>query len=197
VWQDLSKNEFIYPCHGHEYVLKGSQLLQTSLSFRSSETAVSSSTSNISSETNSTSSVDSVNAPVIPRKKNQSWSSFRDLREYQVYEAKTVGEFAGKAANAATQTEDKGRGRGEDREEAEEYCEGSTAITELSGEEVSLAFSKSLERSMKDDGSADTRNQTVESDRPSGRMKPSTVLMQLIRCGSRRIRDCELTASKD
>jgi hypothetical protein len=42
---------------------------------------------------------------------------------YQVYEAKTVGEFAGKAANAATQTEDKG---GEDREEAEEYCKGST-----------------------------------------------------------------------
>lgn len=197
MWQDLSKNEFIYPCHGREYVLKGSQLLQTSLSCRSYETVLSSSTSNISSETNSTSSVDSVNArPVIPRKKNQSWSSFHDLREYQVYEAKIVGEFAGKAANAATQTEDKGRGRGEDREEAEE-CEGSAAITELSGE-VTLAFSKSLERSRKVDGSADSRNQTVESDhRPSGRMKPSTVLMQLIRCGSRRIGDCELTASKD
>jgi hypothetical protein len=50
---------------------------------------------------------------------------------------------------------------------------------------------------MKVDGSADTGNQTVESDRPSGGMKPSTVLMQLIRCGSRRIRDSELTASKD
>jgi hypothetical protein len=197
VWQDLSKNEFIYPCHGHEYVLKGSRLLETSLSFRSYETAVSSSTSNISSETNS-SSVDSNIAPVIPRKKNQSWSSYDDLGEYQVYKAKAVGEFAGKAANAATQTEDKGRQkRGKDSEEAEDQCEGSTAITGLSREEDSLAFSKSLERSMKVDGSADTGNQTVESDRPSGGMKPSTVLMQLIRCGSRRIRDSELTASKD
>lgn len=134
--------------------------------------------------------MDSNIAPVIPRKKNQSWSSYDDLREYQVYKAKTVGEFAGKAANAATQTEDKGRQkRGKDSEEAEDHqCEGSTAITDqLSREEDSLAFSKSLERSMKVDGSADTGNQTVESDRPSGRMKPSTVLMQLIKCGSRRI----------
>lgn len=144
------------------------------------------------------SSVDSNAAPVIPRKKNQSWSSYDDLREYhQVYKAKTVGEFAGKAANAATQTEDKGRQRGKDSEEAEE-CEGiTTVITDLnhliSGEEVSLALSKSS--SFRGLGSL---KRSMESDRPGGRMKPSTVLMQLIRCGSRRIRDCELsTASKD
>lgn len=199
VWQDLSKNDLIYPCHRHEYVLKGSQLLETSLSFRSYET-VSSSTSNISSETKS-SSIDS-DAQVLPRKKNPSWSSFEELREYQFYKAKTGGEFAGKGTNAATQTEDKGRQRRKDREEVQE-CEG-TAVTKPSGEEVSLAFSKSgfgglgsLETSSKVEGSAATRNQTLESDRPSGRLKPATVLMQLIRCGSQRIKDCDLTGSKD
>ncbi|XP_041000420.1 protein SOSEKI 2-like [Juglans microcarpa x Juglans regia] len=187
VWQDLSKNEFIYPCHGHEYILKGSQLLETSLSFRSYERASSSSSmSNISTETKS-SSVDS-NVPAILRKKNQSWSSFEDLREYQVYKAKTAAEFAEKAANAATQTEDhKGRPRGKDIEEMEGSGE-----TKPSAEEVSKSLSKSsLEKCSKiDNGSADSGIPTVEHDRlPSGRMKASTVLMQLIGCGSRRIKD--------
>ncbi|KAF5453524.1 hypothetical protein F2P56_028421 [Juglans regia] len=187
VWQDLSKNEFIYPCHGHEYILKGSQLLETCLSFRSYERASSSSsTSNISTETNS-SSVDS-NVPAILRKKNQSWSSCEDLREYQVYKAKTAAEFAEKAANAATQTEvHKGRPRGKDIEEMEGSGE-----TKPSAEEVSSSLSKSsLEKCSKiDNGSADSGIPTVEHDRlPSGRMKASTVLMQLIGCGSRRIKD--------
>ncbi|KAI3471462.1 hypothetical protein Pfo_030942 [Paulownia fortunei] len=31
VWHDLSENDFIYPAHGHEYVLKGSELLEHTL----------------------------------------------------------------------------------------------------------------------------------------------------------------------
>ncbi|KAG2723682.1 hypothetical protein I3760_02G180800 [Carya illinoinensis] len=183
VWQDLSKNEVIYPCHGHEYILKGSQLLETSLSFRSYERASSSSsTSKISTETNS-SSVDS-NVPAILRKKNRSWSSFEDLREYQVYKAKTAAEFAEKAANAATQTEDhKERPRGKDIEEM-----GGSGETKPSAEESKSSLEKCSK--INDNGSADLGNPTVEHGRlPSGRMKASTVLMQLIGCGSRRIKD--------
>ncbi|XP_019159730.1 PREDICTED: protein UPSTREAM OF FLC-like isoform X2 [Ipomoea nil] len=29
VWQDLEENDFIYPAHGHEYILKGSELIIT------------------------------------------------------------------------------------------------------------------------------------------------------------------------
>lgn len=183
MWQDLSKNEVIYPCHGHEYILKGSQLLETSLSFRSYERASSSSsTSKISTETNS-SSVDS-NVPAILRKKNRSWSSFEDLREYQVYKAKTAAEFAEKAANAATQTEDhKERPRGKDIEEM-----GGSGETKPSAEESKSSLEKCSK--INDNGSADLGNPTVEHGRlPSGRMKASTVLMQLIGCGSRRIKD--------
>nr|GMD22556.1 protein upstream of flc [Ipomoea batatas] len=37
VWQDLDENDFIYPAHGHEYILKGSELMMTHSS--SQETA--------------------------------------------------------------------------------------------------------------------------------------------------------------
>ncbi|KAG7993072.1 hypothetical protein I3843_02G159000, partial [Carya illinoinensis] len=162
---------------------RSSQLLETSLSFRSYERASSSSsTSKISTETNS-SSVDS-NVPAILRKKNRSWSSFEDLREYQVYKAKTAAEFAEKAANAATQTEDhKERPRGKDIEEM-----GGSGETKPSAEESKSSLEKCSK--INDNGSADLGNPTVEHGRlPSGRMKASTVLMQLIGCGSRRIKD--------
>lgn len=191
MWQDLSKNEFIYPYYGHEYMLKGSQLLETSSSFRSHERASSSSsTSNVSLETKSSTSCVDSNVPAIPRKKNQTWSSFEILGEYQVYKTKTAAEFLEKAANAATQTEDhKGRQIRKDSEEMEGSGE-----TKLSAEEVSSAVvlsDSSLERSTKiDTGSADLGNPRVEHERlVSGRMKASTVLMQLIGCGTRRIKD--------
>lgn len=193
MWQDLSDNDFIYPCHGQEYVFKGSQLLETSLSFRSYETVSSiSSTSNNSFDT-STSSIDSNIPTVIVRKKNQSWNSFDDLREYEVYKARFGGEFAAKASNnAATQTEDKRRQKRKDSEKVEK-CEGND-VTEMKGhEEVHLAFSKdgfgglgSLEGSKK----VGVRNLLAENDCPSEKKKKaSKVLMQLISCGSRGIKD--------
>nr|POE45083.1 protein zinc induced facilitator 1 [Quercus suber] len=191
VWQDLSDNDFIYPCHGQEYVFKGSLLLETSLSFRSYETVSSiSSTSNNSFDT-STLSIDSNIPTVIVRKNNQSWNSFDDLREYEVYKARAGGEFAAKASNAATQTEDKGWQKRKDSEEVEE-CEGND-VTEMKGhEEVHLAFSKdgfgglgSLEGSKK----VGVRNLLAENDCPSEKRKASKVLMQLISCGSRGMKD--------
>ncbi|XP_061372247.1 protein SOSEKI 5-like [Gastrolobium bilobum] len=163
VWQDLSENDFIYPSSGHEYVLKGTQLIETCLSFRSHET-ISTPSSKSSTETNNSSTE----------------------CDYKLCMAQTCREFSRKAANASTQTEEKSRQRMMQRDQNEE-SEGNDA-RELGENGDSLPFSISsfgvLEGSLEGYGSADIRNQRVENERPSGRMKASEVLMQLIRCGT-------------
>nr|CCW03284.1 similar to uncharacterized protein [Lupinus angustifolius] len=177
VWQDLSENDFIYPSSGHEYILKGTQVVKTCLSFRSYETISTSS----SSETNN-SSMDAHSTTTIKGGiKNRSLSSC----DYKHYKATISEELASKGANASTQTEEKGR----KREELEE-CEGNNARELLSGSERSLPYYSSsfrvLEGSLEsyDYESADIRNQMVENECPSGRVKASAVLKQLISCGS-------------
>jgi hypothetical protein len=218
VWQDLAENDFIYPAHGQEYVLKGSELLDPCLSSKVHETA--SSRSLRPPETDKSDEVPDF--PVITRRRNQSWSSI-DLHEYKVYKAESSGESAGKAAaDASTQTEDKRRRRRparekeyaeeEEREEREEkgqreMCQSQS--TELSRDEISPPPSDSspetLESLMKADGrlvlgstgaNEDNSNRTVEIC-PSGRMKASSVLMQLISCGSISFKDCGSTPAKD
>ncbi|KAJ7975851.1 protein UPSTREAM OF FLC-like [Quillaja saponaria] len=201
VWQDLSEHDFIYPCNGNEYVLKGSSLLENSSSFRSYET-MSPSTSKSSSKTNSSSSTDtSFPANAIINKMDHS----RSRCDCQAYKAITTREFAAKAANASTQTEEKRRQREIDSEEALEKYEGDV-IREISGEEGCLPFSnfscgggmKRLEGSMEVGGLAGNRDQMVGDDSPSGSMKASAVMMQLIRCGSSRgVKDCEPTVTRN
>ena len=181
MWQDLCENDLIYPSNGHEYVLKGIPLIEPSLSFRSYET-ISTPSSKSSSETNNSST--DADSPATIKGRNQSLSSSCD---YKLYKAKTFSEFSGKAANASTQTEEKSRQRME-RKQVEE-CEGDDDGREVSENIVgSLPFSSSsfgsLEGSLESYGSADIRNQRVENERPSGRMKASAVLMHLIRCRS-------------
>ncbi|KAI4351102.1 hypothetical protein L6164_005488 [Bauhinia variegata] len=177
VWQDLSENDFIYPCNANEYVLKGTKLIdpETCSSFRSYENGtVSPPIAKSESETNSSSTADA-DSPAVTSINSKNLSS----ENYQFYRAKPNREISGKlAVNASTQTEEKGRRRGIKREDDEEECEGN---------EGSLGFS--MEGNC--GGSRDIRDQTVENDRPSGRMKASTVLMQLIRCGSsKRFENC-------
>ncbi|KAG9453647.1 hypothetical protein H6P81_006551 [Aristolochia fimbriata] len=202
VWHDLCENDFIYPAHGQEYVLKGSELLQAAPCSRSQETA-SSSLEKIAD----TNKPEENEFPVV-RRRNQSWSHL-DLTEYKVYKAETTNETALKAADASTQTDDRSRRRRksaarEDREQEtkpdqlqEEII--STDETELSREEISPPPSTSspetLESLMKADGrvtlsvieEADIRDRST--NHPSGRMKASTVLMQLISCGSISVKD--------
>ena len=130
------------------------------------------------------------------------------------------------AADASTQTEDKRRRRrpvrakeieeeDEDDEQVREeksqreICHGQS--TELSRDEISPPPSDSspetLESLMKADGRLvigppganednSSLNRTAENF-PSGRMKASTVLMQLISCGSMSFKDCGATSVKD
>jgi hypothetical protein len=107
VWQDLSETDYVQPCHGHEYILKGSLLLETSLSFRSHNTT-SSRNSKVFSDIISSSSEDS-NSPVI-RRKNRSLTTFDELDEYKVYRARITGEIASKGtSNVSTHATDKRR----------------------------------------------------------------------------------------
>ena len=106
MWQDLSETDSIHPCGGHEYILKGSLLLETSQSFRYDTT--SSRTSKVFSDIISSSSEES-NSPAI-RRKNRSWTTFDDLEEYKVYKAKITGEIASEGThNVSTQTDDNRR----------------------------------------------------------------------------------------
>lgn len=81
VWHDLSENDFIYPAHGQEYILKGSEL---QLHPRSS------------SSPTSTGGSEMAESFLPERIKKTSWSS------------PNLGEF--KARDEATQTEEKRRG---------------------------------------------------------------------------------------
>ncbi|KAJ4979277.1 hypothetical protein NE237_010057 [Protea cynaroides] len=210
VWCDLSDNDFIYPAHGHEYVLKGSELLEGSMSFRSPATGSSGTERTL--ETNKSSSDGEF--PVLIRRRNQSWSSI-DLHEYKVYKAESTGEYAEKAAaDASTQTYEKRRRRraiegeeeeDEEREKAEAEMEQyRNHTTELSREEISPPPSSSSPETLESLIKADVREvnhrregldesgirDLTANNYPSGRMKASAVLMQLISCGSIAVKDC-------
>lgn len=196
VWHDLTENDFIYPTHGHEYVLKGTERLQTSMSFRCREKV------SPENKPETKNSGEDCNFPLAIRKRNQSWSSF-NLREYKVIKDDPTTEHAEKASDAGTQTEDKRRRRRTTGEEGKEMAYGhsvsspevgraetSPPLSNTTSEEAPVSHQRGAVRS------ADIRNQAAEDDRPSGRMKASAVLKHLIRCGSVSVRDQASTARK-
>ncbi|GFZ17978.1 UPSTREAM OF FLC protein [Actinidia rufa] len=206
VWHDLAESDFIYPAHGQEYVLKGSELFDGA-SICTSDDSLSSSFKKLSPEIQKSS--DHCDFPSVTRRRNMSWSAI-DLHEYRVYKAESTGESsAGRAgADAATQTDDKRSYQRSvreieevDREEEREGpCENQS--TELRREEISPPPSDSspetLETLMKGDGRLVLVNddRTVENH-PSVRLRASSVLMQLISCGSMSFKDCGSTYGKD
>jgi len=212
VWHDLEENDFIYPVHGGEYVLKGSEILETV------------------SKSPETSSPNTPDFPPAGRnsRRNQSWGAI-DLHEYKVYKADSTRE-----SDASTQTDDKRRRRiraAIKEEEIEEVGDGTVMkeegdkaeqSTELSRAEISAppsdsspetleslitvassssssstSLSKtSLQAVDQDDHQSRKLNQTAEYC-PSGKMKAPSMLMSLISCGSLSFRDCGVAAVKD
>lgn len=197
MWNDLAENDFIYPTHGNEYILKGSELLEPA----KLEESINSTSKQLEI---SKSADDSDDSPAITRRRNQSWSSI-DLQEYKViYKAESSGELSSQAANASTQTEERRRRRKAkngitDSELTREPAESTREITELTRDEFSPPGSESstetLETLMKGDGkmikSVGGRDDLTANNQSSGRMKASTVLMQLLTCGSISFRNCE------
>ncbi|KAM6577928.1 hypothetical protein CsatB_029765 [Cannabis sativa] len=220
VWHDLSENDLIYPAHGHEYVLKGSELLLDPAAYDPKVLESASSRSLRPPPATQNSSGDS-DFPVVVRRRNQSWSAI-DLHEYKVYKAESIGESIGKAAaDASTQTDDKRRRRRQAiREEDETAVEPEekgqrqmyeSQSTELSREEISPPPSDSspetLESLLKADGRLILGSNGVNEEdgcpnRTSencggGKAKASSVLMQLLSCGSVSFKDCGPTLVKD
>ncbi|XVF05565.1 hypothetical protein REPUB_Repub05bG0183300 [Reevesia pubescens] len=216
VWHDLAENDFVYPSHGQEYVLKGSEILDHSINPQSLE--ITSSSFRLPKPSDSQKSENDHDFASIGRRRNQSWSSV-DLHEYKVYKAESSSESTRRlAADASTQTDDKRRRRKPVVKEAEiEELESQSQsqeleqnqTTELNREEISPPPSDSspetLESLMKADGrlrlcngvgNEDNLNRTAQSY-PSGRMKAPSVLMQLISCGSISFKDCGPSSERD
>ncbi|CAN6471287.1 unnamed protein product [Victoria cruziana] len=196
VWHDLSENDFIYPINGHEYVLKGSEIVYHLPSSAKTYPVPCSSKEpkqvrEFSPEGSSSSNERSGDSGPLSGRKTI------DKREYKVYKAEPPAEFSTKAADASTQTDDQQR-RGR-REHA-----AATSV-ELNVEEVSPPPSTSspssgtdgkdqpetLEAMMKDDsrlGSFRTVDGSPEELSVRmvnhARVRASAVLMQLISCGS-------------
>ncbi|KAL5986130.1 hypothetical protein ACLOJK_028120 [Asimina triloba] len=208
VWHDLCENDFIYPVHGQEYVLKGSELLEASRGAGSPDAVSSSGNSEKPLELPRSEDQD---FPVV-RRRHQSWGSL-DLHEYKVYKADSTAEIARKAADASTQTDDRRRRRRGVREEREEEEDDErepvveeNPTTELSRDEISPPQSSPSPETLESLIKADRRpihgpvtiieEAEVDDDRdrtfhnhPGGKMRASTVLMQLISCGSISVKD--------
>lgn len=199
VWHDLSENDLIHPTNGQDYVLKGSELLETSMSSRFCEISLPESQKSPSdSDENRDSSSSSTTAP-RRRRRNQSWSSFENPRqEYRlVYKCESGREIAGKlmsaTADAATQTDEKLRKGGIVREQENK-------IAELSRKDLSPPPSMSSSDGV--DGGSGSKgvnigDQTAENEFCSGRMSASRVVMQLITCGSSTSVECSTTKGKN
>ncbi|KAF7131708.1 hypothetical protein RHSIM_Rhsim09G0163900 [Rhododendron simsii] len=178
VWHDLSENDLIHPTHGTaEYVLKGSELLRTSSSFRYPENTRTSETvpeAKLSGENRS--------LPATIRRRNRSWSSFDESQEYRVYSGELAAGKSSAAADASTQTGDDRRLRTGGEECGETTMELSRGSSSISSSEVILGGVMSGSRAV--DVSGEIGDRTDSREHHSARMKASRVLMQLVSCGS-------------
>ncbi|KAK8683533.1 hypothetical protein V6N13_039592 [Hibiscus sabdariffa] len=197
VWHDLAEADFIYPSHGQEYVLKGTEILDHSINPHSLE---------ITSPEKSDKDHDFQS---IARQRDPPRSSI-DLRDYKIYATESSSDSSGRlAADASTQTDDKRRRRKPvvkepktEKLQSEELERNQT--TELSREDVSPPPSDSSSETLESLMKADARRILSSGDgnkednlNRSGRMRASAVLMQLISCGSKSVKDCGGNTERD
>lgn len=205
MWHDLSEHDFIFPAHGQEYVLKGSELVDGAITITSQSEEVEFSSSKTPLPEVRKIAEDR-EFPAVSRRRNQSWCS-ADFHEYRVYKAESSEDSTGKAAaDASTQTDDRRRRRREIgivEEEEQERNSGQSQSTELSRGEISPPPSDSspetLETLMKADGRVIVRSETVNDDQTAnnnqssngkGSSRASSVFMHLLSCGSMSFKDC-------
>nr|KYP68162.1 hypothetical protein KK1_021782 [Cajanus cajan] len=203
VWHDLSENDFIYPTQGQDYILKGSEIEESD-----SPVVIT------RRRNQSWSSIDLNEYRVYKSE------SFGDSAGKLGADAATQTEDKRRRRRAARE-EEAGEIQEENGIEAEmegnrvehvthvsyDNNNNNNRITELSREEISPPPSDSspetLETLMKADGRLGLRslesekgNLTVESC-PSGRMRASSVLLQLLSCGAVSFKECGANSVKD
>ncbi|CAH8267601.1 unnamed protein product [Arabidopsis lyrata] len=160
VWHDLSEEDFIFPVHGQEYVLKGSQILDLD--------------NNSGKESNFS---------AVTHRRNQSWSSIDH------YKASTESTRK-LATDASTQTDDRRRRKSPAKEvdEVNEITELSKE--EITSPPQSDTSPETLESLMKADGRLILFPEDQELNGTVEKMRPSAVLMQLISCGAMSFKKC-------
>lgn len=172
VWQDLSEDDLIKPTDGNDYILKGSEMLQSAVNFRSFRENLQNGSNDINKTT---------------RKKHQSWSSFENSTDYQneyrVYKCESSRELGGKSADMATQTEEKEK-NGRSRSLRESYR---SKAVELSREDLSPPPSMSSSEGPDGTSGSSDIDRTTETDRAAASRtgQASRVLIHLITCGSK------------
>ncbi|KAL5222064.1 hypothetical protein ABZP36_026777 [Zizania latifolia] len=178
VWHDLTDDDFIYPVTGREYVLKGTERLNP-IQPPLLDAAAASSCSSGSQETATSSPPGWESGGGAARRKKGTGTS-TEVGEYRVYKAEDP---AAAAADAATQTEDGlhrgGRSRGGHQRRAKLAA---AAQEELSREETSPPTASTSPETLEALIKADVRVVPVVT--VGGRTRASSVLMQLISCGS-------------
>ncbi|KAF8053386.1 hypothetical protein N665_1422s0008 [Sinapis alba] len=206
VWHDLSEDDFIFPVQGQEYVLKGSEVLDSCL--LSNPRSLLGTTSFRDKRSLNPEKISGDDVSPVSRRRNQSWSSI-DLSEYKVYKATESSDESTRrvAADASTQTEDRRRRRKPAKEEMESPASCENQSTELSRDEISPPPSDSspetLKNLIKADGRLILRQNESTNDHPtveslsSGRMRASALLMQLISCGTMSFKECGPVLLKD
>ncbi|PWZ31225.1 Protein UPSTREAM OF FLC [Zea mays] len=187
VWHDLADDDYIHPVVGREYVLKGTERLHPVPPPALLDAAAASSSSSGSQETPTSSSSARWEARgrTAHRMKSASACGAADaeLGEYVAYKGEE------RAADAATQTEDGGRGHGHSHSQRRVLAPA--AQEELSRAETTSPPTAStspetLEALIRADG------RVVAAVSGSGRARASSVLMQLISCGSVSVRDASV-----
>ncbi|KAG4974050.1 hypothetical protein JHK87_030871 [Glycine soja] len=218
VWHDLSENDFIHPTQGQDYILKGSEIVEHGVAAVAARVNKSEEESNspvaITRRRNqSWSSIDMNEYRVYKSE------SFGGSAERIGADAATQTEEKLRRRRAAREEEvveiqEKNDRRIEAGMEGERVphvtCDDNDSnnhTTELSRDEISPPPSDSspetLETLMNADGRLGLRssesqkdNLTVESC-PSGRMRASSVLLQLLSCGAVSFKECGANAVKD
>ncbi|XP_047059753.1 protein SOSEKI 4-like [Lolium rigidum] len=166
VWHDLTDDDYVHPVAGREYVLKGTELLtpptMQQLPMLDAAAAASSCSSGSHSQETATSSSSGW--------EQRGHTKAAGASEYRVYRAE---DRAAAAADAATQTDD-GCRRGRQRRAQEE----------LGREETSPPTASTSPDTLETLIKADGRVVATVAGGGGSRARASSVLMQLISCGS-------------
>lgn len=179
VWHDLTDDDYIHPVAGREYVLKGTERLHP-IQLPLLDAAAVSSSSSGSQETATSSSSGWEHGGAARKKKGAGLcGASTELGEYMVYKTE---ERAAAAADAATQTEDSRGGRGSRVCHQRRVQAAAAAQEELSREETSPPTASTSPETLEAQIKADGR--VVAAVTGGGRARASSVLMQLISCGS-------------
>ncbi|KAI3757984.1 hypothetical protein L6452_05530 [Arctium lappa] len=169
VWHDLSEDDLVEATNGHDYVLKGSELLETH-------------ESQIPTDANHTGDNCTTAAATMIRQRTQSWSSFDNPQEYMVVKCESSRELAARfAADAATQTEEQRRRRSFEGERKEQVSREEIRIPSPPPSNSSSEGAKYMDHQTVNVRDGDP---TAEGSVSVGRMKASQIVMQLISCGA-------------